>query len=236
MPRAIALVRRLIDTVFPRGALILSFLSLGYFAMGLVRNRVFANTFGAGPELDAYNAAFRIPEIIFDVVVASGLTAPFVPLFPACAGRPRRTANKFARTVLTAVGAWRWRPRSSSAHRGSPRLQGFDQPTRDLYVQLLRINTLAQILFAASLGLGEILIATSALRVLRLRPDPVHDGDHPRHGPVLGPIRDRGDRLGRRGGRRRTSAFCVRSGRPGPRSGSDRRCSSGRRPSGRSSG
>ena len=48
---------------------------------GIVRNRVFANTYGAGAELDAYNAAFRIPEIALDVLVAAGLTAPFVPIF-----------------------------------------------------------------------------------------------------------------------------------------------------------
>ena len=42
--------------------------------MGIVRNRVFANTYGAGAELDAYNAAFRIPEVALDVLVAAGLT------------------------------------------------------------------------------------------------------------------------------------------------------------------
>ena len=81
LARPIGWVRGLVDLVFPRGAVVLSVLSLGYFAMGLIRNRVFANTFGAGAELDAYNAAFRIPEIALDVLVAAGLTAPFVPIF-----------------------------------------------------------------------------------------------------------------------------------------------------------
>ena len=85
-----ATVRALVDRVVPRGALVLSVLSLGYFAMGIVRNRVFANTFGAGPELDAYYAAFRIPEIALDVLVAAGLTAPFVPSSPGCAATTRR--------------------------------------------------------------------------------------------------------------------------------------------------
>ena len=80
MPGASALVG-LFERFVPRGAIILSVLSLGYFAMGIVRNRVFANTYGAGAELDAYNAAFRIPEIALDVLVAAGLTAPFVPIF-----------------------------------------------------------------------------------------------------------------------------------------------------------
>ena len=37
--------------------------------------------------------------------------------------------------------------------------EGFDPATQELYVQLLRINCLAQILFAASIALGEILVA-----------------------------------------------------------------------------
>ena len=80
-----------LDRFVPRGAIVLSVLSFAYFAMGIVRNRVFANTYGAGAELDAYNAAFRIPEIALDVLVAAGLTAPFVPIFTQPApGLPRR--------------------------------------------------------------------------------------------------------------------------------------------------
>ena len=59
--------------------------------MGIIRNRVFANTYGAGAELDAYNAAFRIPEIALDVLVAAGLTAPFVPDLQQPAPRRRTT-------------------------------------------------------------------------------------------------------------------------------------------------
>src|SRR6186997_3569155 len=106
MTAAIATARGLLDRVFPRGAILLSVLSLGYFATGIVRNRVFANTYGAGPELDAYNAAFRIPEIALDVLVASGLTAPFVPIYTSLRERDGDApANDFGRTVLTGVVA-----------------------------------------------------------------------------------------------------------------------------------
>jgi putative peptidoglycan lipid II flippase len=165
MSALLALVRRLIDRVFPRGALTLSILSLGYFGMGLIRNRVFANTFGASAELDAYNAAFRIPEIALDILVASGLSAPFVPIFTRLreGDDGSRRAEAFGRTVLTVAvtvmaialgllflaGPWLadtvWRD--------------FDAPTRALYVDLFRINCLAQVLFAASITLGEILVA-----------------------------------------------------------------------------
>jgi putative peptidoglycan lipid II flippase len=161
---AVATARGLLDRVFPRGAILLSVLSLGYFAAGIIRNRVFANTYGAGAELDAYNAAFRIPEIALDVLVAAGLTAPFVPIY----SRLRHDdgdepANDFGRTVLTgAVGLMA--VASVGIFIAAPWLagviaEGFDPATQDLYVQLLRINCLAQVMFAASIALGEVLVA-----------------------------------------------------------------------------
>jgi putative peptidoglycan lipid II flippase len=159
----VALTRTLIDRIFPRGALVLSFLSFAYFVTGIVRNRIFANTFGAGPELDAYNAAFRIPEIALDVLVAAGLTAPFVPIFTSLRHDDERAANEFGRTVLTAA-VLVMAVASVLIFLAAPWLAtqigaGFDAPTRELYVTLVRINVLAQILFAASICLGEVLVA-----------------------------------------------------------------------------
>ena len=45
-------VRALALRFLPRGALILSVLTLGYFIMGQLRNRVLATSFGLGTELD----------------------------------------------------------------------------------------------------------------------------------------------------------------------------------------
>jgi putative peptidoglycan lipid II flippase len=166
-------VRALIDRVFPRGALILSVLSLGYFATGVVRNRVFANTFGAGNELDAYYAAFRLPEIALDVLVAAGLTAPFVPIFTSLRHDDETAANRFGQTVLT--GAIALMAVASTiifllAPLIGDRLEGFDASTRALYVDLLRINCLAQVLFAASFAFGEILVAHRRFLAYALAP------------------------------------------------------------------
>jgi len=156
-------MRALIDRVFPPGAIVLSVLSLAFFAMGVVRNRIFANTYGAGAELDAYNAAFRIPEIALDVLVAAGLAAPFIPIYSSLRGGGDEPANDFGRTILTGAVAV-----MGIAGAGlfllAPWLgdivgKDFDPATRALYVQLLRINCLAQVMFAASIALGEILVA-----------------------------------------------------------------------------
>ncbi|HEY6608363.1 MAG TPA: lipid II flippase MurJ, partial [Candidatus Limnocylindria bacterium] len=65
----------------PRGAAILSVLIFASYLAGLARDRIFARTFGAGAELDAYNAAFVLPELLLDVLVEAGLAAPFIPIF-----------------------------------------------------------------------------------------------------------------------------------------------------------
>lgn len=49
--------------------------------MGLLRDRVFAHFFGAGDIVDAYLAAFRIPDFLFNLLLAGALTAGFVPIF-----------------------------------------------------------------------------------------------------------------------------------------------------------
>ena len=99
------------------------------------------------------------------MLVAAGLTAPFVPIY----SRLRHDegddepANEFGRTVLTgAVGLMA--VASVAIFLAAPWLagviaEGFDPATQDLYVQLLRINCLAQVMFAASIALGEVLVA-----------------------------------------------------------------------------
>src|SRR5204863_2753077 len=104
--KAILLARRsasIAIVALPRGAILLSVLTFAGYAMGLVRDRMFARTFGAGPELDAYNAAFVLPELALDVLVAGGLTAPFVPIFLALreGDGNERAAREFGQTILT---------------------------------------------------------------------------------------------------------------------------------------
>jgi putative peptidoglycan lipid II flippase len=168
------LLRRLIDRVFPRGALILSVLSLGYFAMGILRNKALASTFGAGPELDAYNAAFKIPEIALDVLVAAGLTAPFVPIFNGLRSRDEPAAHDFARTVLTVavlvmsvviLVLFLVAPATVDLVAG-----GFAPETKALYVDLFRLMCVTPVLFAASIAIGEVLVAHQRFLFYALAP------------------------------------------------------------------
>jgi len=62
-------------------ALIVGTASLLSRLVGLVRERVFTTSFGAGDTFDAFVAAFRIPDLIFNLIVIGALSAAFIPLF-----------------------------------------------------------------------------------------------------------------------------------------------------------
>src|SRR4051794_11567305 len=49
--------------------------------MGLVREQVFAIMFGAGNMTDAFNVAFRIPNLLRDLFAEGAMSASLVPTF-----------------------------------------------------------------------------------------------------------------------------------------------------------
>lgn len=155
--------RDILSAALPRGALVLSILTFAGYLMGLVRDRMFAHTFGAGPALDAYNAAFVLPELALDVLVAGGLVAPFVPIFVGLRSEAGAAASAFGRAILTmAIGVMAvaagllfiFAPQTVALI--APGFQGDQQV---LYVELFRVMCITPVIFAASLVLGEILVA-----------------------------------------------------------------------------
>ena len=149
--------------LFPPGALLLSVLTFGSYLVGLVRDRVQARTFGAGAELDAYNAAFQIPEVALGVLVGSGLAAPFVPIFLGLRESDERAARDFAGTILTLATAIilvatpiLFVIAPATVDWVAP---GFDADQRELYTNLFRLMLITPLLFAISDVLGELLVA-----------------------------------------------------------------------------
>src|SRR5258705_14016352 len=49
--------------------------------LGLARETVLASVFGAGNEMDAFNVAFRIPNLVRDLFAEGAMSAAFVPTF-----------------------------------------------------------------------------------------------------------------------------------------------------------
>lgn len=61
---------------------------VGVFSMisrllGILRDRILAGEFGAGEVLDAYYTAFRIPDLLYNLLILGALSAGFIPVFSA---------------------------------------------------------------------------------------------------------------------------------------------------------
>lgn len=156
-------IRRFLGHVFPRGAILLATLTFAGYAMGLVRDRAFASTFGTSADLDAYNAALQLPEIVLNILVAAGLGAAFVPIFARLRSDDAEAADRFSRTVLT-VGAIVMAIGAVVLFILAPETARFVVPTwtgeqLDQYVELFRVMCVTTVIFAVSFTIGEMLLA-----------------------------------------------------------------------------
>lgn len=87
----------------PKAAFIVGFFTLASRVAGLVRDRLFASTFGAGDTLDAYYAAFRIPDFVFNLLILGTLSVAFIPIFSELLITDRARAYKTANSVLNST-------------------------------------------------------------------------------------------------------------------------------------
>jgi putative peptidoglycan lipid II flippase len=156
-------IKSFLTSAFPRNGMVLAVLFVAGAFVALLRDKVLAHTFGAGPELDAFFTALILPQLILEFLVIGGVVGPFLPLFVGLQGEAEATARAFARTVLTgavivmaiAMGVifiFAWQTAAFMA-------PGYVGAERVLYANLLRIMCLGQIVFAASFVLGEVLVA-----------------------------------------------------------------------------
>ncbi len=124
--------------------------------LGLVRQVVFGACFGTGPEMDAYVAAQRLPEMIFLIVAGGALGSAFIPTFTGrLATGERERAWHLASAVINlltvilvplsaiAIIAAPWLVRTLIAPAFPPELQ-----LRT--AELMRVMLLSTTLFAVS--------------------------------------------------------------------------------------
>ena len=156
-------IAALLERFVPRGAIVLSILTFAAYVMGLVRDRILTRTYGAGVELDTYNAAFVLPELTLGVIVASGLAAPFIPLYAGLRRDSDPAAHAFGQTILTLAvlamaiaAAILFVIAPLTADIVAP---GFGPEQRALYTDLFRVMCITPVIFAGSIALGEVLVA-----------------------------------------------------------------------------
>ncbi|MCD6402685.1 murein biosynthesis integral membrane protein MurJ [bacterium] len=82
------------------GAFILALFSLFSRFLGLVREWLLADKFGATQNLDIYFTAFRIPDLVYNVLVAGGIVVAFLPLFSEAFSKDKKRAWEFTSNLL----------------------------------------------------------------------------------------------------------------------------------------
>jgi len=133
--------------------------------LGLVREIVIGRQFGTGPELDAYLAAFRIPDFLFILVAGGALGSAFIPVFTTYLTEQKedeawRLASAIMNIVAVAVTAL-----AIMAAILAPFLvqyfiaPGFGPAQHALTVELVRVLMISTVLFALSGLLMAILNA-----------------------------------------------------------------------------
>ncbi|MBX4188439.1 MAG: murein biosynthesis integral membrane protein MurJ, partial [Candidatus Doudnabacteria bacterium] len=68
--------------------------------VGLVRDAVFSNMFGTGEVMDAYFAAFRLPDFIFNLLVLGTFSVAFIPIFSEYLIKDKKQAYQVASGIL----------------------------------------------------------------------------------------------------------------------------------------
>ncbi len=71
--------------------------------LGLVREQVFAFLFGASDATDAFNIAFRIPNLLRDLFAEGAMSAAFVPNFTRALAQSREAAFRLLVAVLSVL-------------------------------------------------------------------------------------------------------------------------------------
>lgn len=61
-------------------ALLIALSSLVSRFLGILRDRILAGQFGAGDTLDIYYASFRIPDLMYNLIILGALSAGFIPI------------------------------------------------------------------------------------------------------------------------------------------------------------
>jgi putative peptidoglycan lipid II flippase len=87
-----------------RSAGVISIATMASRILGVARETVLAAMFGAGTEMDAFNVAFRVPNLLRDLFAEGAMTAAFVPTFTrALTQRGRDAAWRLANLVINAL-------------------------------------------------------------------------------------------------------------------------------------
>ena len=141
--------------------------------LGLLRDRLLVSHFGRRPELSAYYAAFRLPELLFTLLVSGAFAVAFIPVLTQHLDEEDRTqAWRITSSLLNILVLTTIIGGVLIVIFAGPLTTvitpGFDKPTHDLTANLTRIMAITPVLFAISSVLGSVQQAVSRFTIFAL--------------------------------------------------------------------
>jgi putative peptidoglycan lipid II flippase len=157
-----------------RNAIIVSAAFVLSRVLGLAREMILSRQFGTGPQMEAYVAAFRIPDLLFLTIMSGAFGAAFIPVFGGFIDRgDKARASRLASSILTwtgvtvlAVGAIAF----ALAGPITDVLFDFDEYTHNLTVELMRILLLSPVFLGLGIAFKGILEAQNQFTLPALSP------------------------------------------------------------------
>lgn len=141
------------------GAFLLMLALITSRLLGVVRQVIFNSLFGVRPEANAYYAAIRLPDTLFNLIAGGALVAAFVPVFLSYEKEKgegeawRLTSIVFnmmlvIMTLMVLLGEW-----VAPAFVSHILVPGYSPPVQALTIQLTRIMLLQPLI----LGIGTVI-------------------------------------------------------------------------------
>ena len=155
-------------------ALTIAFFGLASRLFGLWRDRLLAGQFGATRTLDVYYAAFRIPDLVYNLLIVGAVSSAFLPVFYEYLTKDKEEAWRFAANVLNIL-IFALLIFSVILILFAPQLislvaPGFDSASRELTVNISRLLFLSPLLLGISALASALLQAFSRFLITSLAP------------------------------------------------------------------
>jgi len=163
-------------------AIILAATSLISRLLGFMRDRVLAHYFGAGDVVDAYYAAFRIPDLTYNLIIIGAFSAGFIPVFTKLFNKngffnidkEKNEAWKLVNNAINSLGFFLILLTVVliiiTPHLIPFIAPGFEGEKRDLTIKLTRIMLISPLLLGLSTVVGAVLQSLKNFFVYSLSP------------------------------------------------------------------
>jgi len=142
--------------------------------IGMIRDRIFAHYYGVGDVMDAYYAAFKVPDLIYNLLIVGALSAGFIPVFIKAMRKNTDTSWDIVNSIIHIIAivitaiclilAWQT---SSFMHLLVP---GFEGEKLDMAVMFTRIMLISPIILGISSVFGSVLQSFKSFAIYSLTP------------------------------------------------------------------